>query len=213
VLVTVLRVSRSCERFPDGFDIHLLHPHGYGVEGCEQRCGPSALRSGPSQGYSSSHFPPEAGRIRPEWRQNPPETCKANLTIRCTSKGGLVGETHHGAVGVDVGEPHIALICTTRHRVLASTSTKGPETVDTIYVYTYTYTYTYIYTYICIYTYIYIYIFIFIYIYIYMCVCVCVCVCVYSVLSVGAHRPWRVGCGYGGRLRICPDIQAGTCSC
>ena len=24
VLVTVLRVSRSCEHFPDGFDLHLL---------------------------------------------------------------------------------------------------------------------------------------------------------------------------------------------
>ena len=26
VLVTVPRVSRSCEHFPDGFDPHLLHP-------------------------------------------------------------------------------------------------------------------------------------------------------------------------------------------
>ena len=25
VLVTVPRVSRSCEHFPDGFDLHLLH--------------------------------------------------------------------------------------------------------------------------------------------------------------------------------------------
>jgi len=25
-LVTVPRVSRSCEHFPDGFDLHLLHP-------------------------------------------------------------------------------------------------------------------------------------------------------------------------------------------
>ena len=27
VLITVLRVSRSCELFPDGSDLHLLHPH------------------------------------------------------------------------------------------------------------------------------------------------------------------------------------------
>ena len=27
VLVTVPRVSRSCEHFPDGFDLHLLHLH------------------------------------------------------------------------------------------------------------------------------------------------------------------------------------------
>ena len=26
VLITVLRVSRSCEIFPNGFDLHLLHP-------------------------------------------------------------------------------------------------------------------------------------------------------------------------------------------
>ena len=25
VLITVPRVSRSCEHFPDGFDLHLLH--------------------------------------------------------------------------------------------------------------------------------------------------------------------------------------------
>ena len=30
VLVTVPRVSRSCEHFPDGFDLHLLHfPDGF----------------------------------------------------------------------------------------------------------------------------------------------------------------------------------------
>ena len=28
VLVTVPRVSRSCENFPDGIDLHLLHPSG-----------------------------------------------------------------------------------------------------------------------------------------------------------------------------------------
>ena len=28
VLVTVPRVSRSCEHFPDGFDLHLLHGLG-----------------------------------------------------------------------------------------------------------------------------------------------------------------------------------------
>jgi len=27
VLVTVPRGSRSCEHLPDGFDLHLLHPH------------------------------------------------------------------------------------------------------------------------------------------------------------------------------------------
>ena len=26
VLITLLRVSRSCELFPDGFDLHLLRP-------------------------------------------------------------------------------------------------------------------------------------------------------------------------------------------
>jgi len=31
VLVTLPRVSRSCEHFPDGFDLHLLPPHAVWV--------------------------------------------------------------------------------------------------------------------------------------------------------------------------------------
>jgi len=33
VLITVLRVNRSCELFPDGFDIHLLQASGATLRG------------------------------------------------------------------------------------------------------------------------------------------------------------------------------------
>ena len=37
VLVTVPRVSRSCEHFPDGFDLHLPHISFFLLSSCYRR--------------------------------------------------------------------------------------------------------------------------------------------------------------------------------
>ena len=42
VLVTVPRVSRSCEHFPDGFDLHLLRAAGTPVQRQEHGPAPEA---------------------------------------------------------------------------------------------------------------------------------------------------------------------------
>jgi len=45
VLVTVPRVSRSCEHFPDGFDLHLLRAMLQAKEGASRRVFSSASRN------------------------------------------------------------------------------------------------------------------------------------------------------------------------